>query len=83
MATFHFPPQELFVCLYVQAVCPREPFLQVAPTRDREGAAESEAALLDRQFRLLREDVLHPLREEMAGFGLRALTGNAKQALNK
>ena len=60
-------------CLYPvsQALCPKPPFL---PRTDDPQASlantSPEAALLDRQFRLLREDMVGPLREELQKLGI-------------
>lgn len=61
----------------LQALCQRSPYLPRAG--DAPPAALStappEALLLDRQFRLLREDVVGPLREELTALGLAGAEG--------
>jgi hypothetical protein len=51
-----------------QALCTRQPYLP--RVSDKPLLQSPEAALLDRHFRLLRDDMMQPLRESMAMLGL-------------
>jgi hypothetical protein len=58
-------------CLWcLQALCPEAPFLPASKDNHPTLSAQPEAALLDRQFRLLREDMVGPRREELHNLGI-------------
>lgn len=58
----------------MQALCPQPPFLPRSTDSHLQLASFPEAALLDRQFRLLREDFVGPLRDELKRLGFDAFT---------
>lgn len=62
-----------------QVLCKKVPYL---PTPSDPSTLPPEVALLDRQFRLLREDMLGPLRKELAALGLEPTHGAAAGAVS-
>ncbi|WIA14242.1 hypothetical protein OEZ85_002778 [Tetradesmus obliquus] len=59
------------------ALCQRPPFLPRETDSHLQLSACPEAALLDRQFRLLREDMVGPLRKELADLNITAAAAAA------
>jgi hypothetical protein len=63
-------------CPAAQAVCPRLPYLP--RVGDAETLSSPEAALLDRQFRLLREDLMASLRQVFVYLGVQTPLSGAE-----